>query len=48
MVAVLCGCRGDIDFLAARQSFLFRLKFGTIVEDLLYFGSELRPFLGGK
>ena len=48
LVAVFCGCRGDIDFLAAHQSFLFSLTFGTIIEDLLSLGSELRPFLSGK
>ena len=48
MVAVLYGCRRDIDFLAAHQSFLFRLTFGTIVEDLLSLGSNLRTFLSRK
>ena len=48
MVAVLCGCRGYLAFLAARQSFLFSLTLGTIIEDILSLGSELRPFLSDK
>ena len=48
MVAVLCGCRGDIDFLAAYKSFNFSLTFGTIIEDLLSLESELSPLLSGK
>ena len=48
MVSVLCGCIGDLDFLAARKSFLFSLMFVIIIEDFLSLGSELRPFLSGK
>ena len=48
LVDVLCGCRGYLAFLEARQSFLFSLTFGTIIEDLLSLGSKLRPFLSGK
>ena len=45
LVAVLCGCRGDLAFLADHQIFLFILTFGAILEDLLPLGSKLRPFL---
>ena len=48
LFAVLCGCRGDPVFLAARQSLIFSLKFETIIEDLLSLGSEFGPFLSGK
>ena len=48
LVSVLCGCRGDLAFLAAHQRFLFSLTLATIIEDLLSLGSELRPFLSGK
>ena len=48
MVAVLCGCRGDLAFLAAHQRFLFSLTFGTIIENILSLGSELCQPLSGK
>ena len=48
LVPVLCGCRGDLALLVARQSFLFSLMFGTILEDLLSLGSELHSSLSGK
>ena len=44
----MCGCSGDLAFIAAHQSYLFILTFGTIIEDILSLGSELRPLLGGK
>ena len=48
MVAVLCGCRGDLAFIVTRQSFLFSLTFRKIIEDFPSLGSDLRPFFSGE